>query len=49
MAKKSKNILLLTYVHNSVEISSGFKSKPIIILDYNRGKAGVDLLDELVG
>ena len=48
MAKKTKNVLLLTNIHSSTEISMSPKNKPKIILDYNSSKSGVDKLDQLI-
>ena len=44
--KKNKNIFLLSSIHNDMKISKLPKKKPNIILDYNRGKGGVDKLDQ---
>ncbi|XP_043285372.1 uncharacterized protein [Venturia canescens] len=49
--KKSKNVLLLSTLHNSANIDeeSGSKKKPTTITFYNKTKAGVDVADELQG
>jgi hypothetical protein len=47
--KKSKAVLLLSTFHHDAEVAGeNEKYKPKIILDYNKYKAGVDTLDQLV-
>jgi hypothetical protein len=45
--KKRKVVLLLSTFHNSKEISEAEHQKPVVILDYNRTKGGVDTVDQL--
>ncbi|KAI6648157.1 PiggyBac transposable element-derived protein 4 [Oopsacas minuta] len=47
IAKKNKNVFLLTNVHTSKALSE-YKNKALIILDYNKSKSGVDKLDQLI-
>lgn len=49
MAKKGKNVLLLSTKHREPAVSEGEKRKPAAILDFNRCKGGVDNLDKVVG
>ncbi|KAG8237976.1 hypothetical protein J437_LFUL014677, partial [Ladona fulva] len=44
-AKKNKNVLLLSTIHQDVIISDTQKRKPDQILFYNANKVGVDLMD----
>ena len=44
--KKNKNVILLSSSHSGNSISPEDRNKPTMILDYNRGKAGVDQLDQ---
>ena len=48
--KKGKAVILLSSQHQDAEISNDehFKSKPIMILDYNKTKCGVDLVDQMI-
>ena len=46
--RKSKAVILLSTMHHNAAISPDNKKKPIIILDYNSTKGGVDTLDQLV-
>lgn len=46
--KKNKAVILLSTNHHDIDISSEESRKPQIILDYNKGKCGVDTLDQLV-
>ncbi|XP_067094206.1 piggyBac transposable element-derived protein 4-like [Osmerus mordax] len=48
LAKKNKNVLLMSTRHTDAEISNRDDGKPTIILDYNRHKGGVDNLDKVV-
>ncbi|XP_067115864.1 piggyBac transposable element-derived protein 4-like [Osmerus mordax] len=48
LAKKKKNVLLMSTRHTDAEISDRDDGKPTIILDYNRNKGGVDNLDKVV-
>lgn len=48
VSKKNKSVILLSTNHPDATISDGPKQKPQIILDYNKGKCGVDTLDQLV-
>ncbi|XP_047241326.1 piggyBac transposable element-derived protein 4-like [Girardinichthys multiradiatus] len=49
LPKKNKNVVLLSTLHTDSDISIHEDRKPIIILDYNRNKGGVDNLDKLIG
>ena len=46
--KKNRNVLLLSNVHNSTQLTDNVKRKPLIIQDYNRNKSGVDSLDQKI-
>lgn len=46
--KKNKNVLLISSMHNSGEISAREDRKPVVIQDYNVGKCGVDLMDSRI-
>lgn len=46
--KRNKNVLLLSSQHASNAISTRDDKKPTIILDYNAGKGGVDVMDARV-
>ena len=48
IAKKNKSILLLSNYHHDGSISDMLKQKPQLILDYNRHKCGVDILDQML-
>ena len=48
IAKKNKSVLLLSNYHHDGSISDTYKQKPQLILDYNRHKCGVDVLDQLL-
>ncbi|XP_046905958.1 piggyBac transposable element-derived protein 4-like [Hypomesus transpacificus] len=48
LAKKNKNILLISTRHTNDEISDRNNGKPPIVLDYNRNKGGVDNLDKVI-
>ena len=45
LAKKNKNVLLLSTLHTEGDISDRRDRKPAVILDYNCNRAGVDNLD----
>ncbi|CAJ1061406.1 piggyBac transposable element-derived protein 4-like [Xyrichtys novacula] len=47
--KKIKNVLLVSTKHTEAEVSDRRDRKPVIILDYNRCKGGVDNLDKVIG
>ncbi|XP_047206254.1 uncharacterized protein LOC124858308 [Girardinichthys multiradiatus] len=47
LPKKNKNVVLLSTLQT--DISDREDRKPIIILDYNRNKGGVDNLDKVIG
>ncbi|XP_040918201.1 piggyBac transposable element-derived protein 4-like [Toxotes jaculatrix] len=47
--KRGKNVLLLSTKHREPAISNEPHRKPMIILDYNRNKGGVDNLDKVTG
>ncbi|XP_038854857.1 piggyBac transposable element-derived protein 4-like [Salvelinus namaycush] len=49
LAKKNKNVLLLSTLHTEADISDRHDRKPAVILDYNCNKGGVDNLDKVVG
>ncbi|XP_066138360.1 piggyBac transposable element-derived protein 4-like [Euwallacea fornicatus] len=46
MSKKNKLVLLLSTMHEGAEISE-INNKPIIILNYNETKSGVDTFDQM--
>lgn len=45
--RKKKNVLLLSSMHDSDEIDGTNANKPIMIIDHNRTKGGVDTVDKL--
>nr|XP_023677336.1 piggyBac transposable element-derived protein 4-like [Paramormyrops kingsleyae] len=45
LAKKNKNVLLMSTAHREARISCRADGKPQIILEYNKTKGGVDTLD----
>lgn len=47
--KKNKTVLLVSTKHTEAEVSNRHDRKPVIILDYNRNKGGVDNLDKVIG
>ncbi|XP_070982190.1 piggyBac transposable element-derived protein 4-like [Oncorhynchus clarkii lewisi] len=49
LAKRNKNVLLLSTLHTEGHISDRRDRKPFLILDYNCNKGGVDNLDKVVG
>nr|XP_046159380.1 piggyBac transposable element-derived protein 4-like [Oncorhynchus gorbuscha]XP_046159383.1 piggyBac transposable element-derived protein 4-like [Oncorhynchus gorbuscha] len=46
---KNKNVVLLSTLHKTTEISDCEDRKPVIILDYNHNKGVVDNLDKVIG
>ncbi|XP_045075401.1 piggyBac transposable element-derived protein 4-like [Coregonus clupeaformis] len=49
LAKKNKNVLLLSTLHTEAHVSRRQDKKPAIVLDYNSNKGGVDNLDKVIG
>ncbi|CAJ1071446.1 piggyBac transposable element-derived protein 1-like [Xyrichtys novacula] len=49
VSKKNKNVLLVSTKHTEAEVSDRCDRKPVIILDCNRCKGGVDNLDKVIG
>ncbi|KAL6456582.1 hypothetical protein MHYP_G00351260 [Metynnis hypsauchen] len=49
LPKKNKNVVLLSTLHTDSDISDREDRKPIIILDYNCNKGGVDNLYKVIG
>lgn len=49
LPKKNKNVVLLSTLHTDGDISDREDRKPVIILNYNRNKGGVDNLDKVIG
>ena len=49
LPKRNKNVVLLSPLHKTAEISDRKDRKPAIILDYNHNKRGMDNLDKLIG
>ncbi|GLD71074.1 piggyBac transposable element-derived protein 4-like protein [Lates japonicus] len=49
LPKKNKNMVLLSTLHTEAEISDCQDRRPVIILDYNCNKGGVDNLDKVIG
>ncbi|XP_055774478.1 piggyBac transposable element-derived protein 4-like [Salvelinus fontinalis] len=47
--KRNKNVVLLSTLHKTAEISDREYRKPAIILDYYHNKRGVDNLDKVIG
>ncbi|XP_029900733.1 piggyBac transposable element-derived protein 4-like [Myripristis murdjan] len=47
--RKGRNVMLMSTRHKDAAVSSEKDKKPIIILDYNKNKGGVDTLDKLTG
>ncbi|XP_060720777.1 piggyBac transposable element-derived protein 4-like [Tachysurus vachellii] len=45
--KKKRNVVLMSTFHKNAAVSSVSDKKPILILDYNKNKGGVDNLDKL--
>ena len=48
LAKKSKNVVILSSSHSGRNVQNDELRKPLAILDYNRSKGGVDTMDENV-
>ena len=48
ITRKNKNVILLSNYHRDKEISDHVKKKPVIIMDYNKYKSGVDILDMML-
>lgn len=46
-AKKKKTVHMISSLHHTKEVSETEKKKPLIILDYNSVKAGVDSVDQM--
>ena len=46
--KKNKAVILLSTMHSTMTISDDAKKKPEIILYYNKYKAGVDTMDQML-
>lgn len=46
--KKNKCVVLQSTLHKSAAVESNVEKKPIIIVDYNKTKGGVDTLDQKV-
>ncbi|XDV25949.1 hypothetical protein PO909_029773 [Leuciscus waleckii] len=46
--QKKKNVILMSTVHNNAAVSDREDRKPMMILDYNATKGGVDNLDKIV-
>ena len=46
---KNKNLVLLSTWHSEADVSDREDGKPVIVLDYNRNKGGVDKLDKVIG
>lgn len=46
--KKNRAVILLSTNHPDATVDDGPKKKPQMIIDYNKGKCGVDTLDQLV-
>ncbi|CAB4070412.1 unnamed protein product [Lepeophtheirus salmonis] len=49
LLKKNTNVVLLSPLHRDGSISDPDDRKPIIIMDYNRNKGGVNNLDMVIG
>lgn len=47
--KKNKFVLLISSAHMDRNVSTNDNEKPVMILDYNKSKCGVDLADQMVG
>lgn len=45
--KKRKNVLVMSPRHSNAGVSDREDKKPTIILDYNKAKGGVDILDQV--
>ncbi|XP_071210173.1 piggyBac transposable element-derived protein 4-like, partial [Salvelinus alpinus] len=49
LSKRNKNVVLLSTLHKTAEISDREDRKPAIILDYKHNKGGVNNLDKVIG
>ena len=49
LPKRNKNVVLLSTVHKTAEISDREERKPAIILAYNHNIGGKDNLDKVIG
>ncbi|XP_070964753.1 piggyBac transposable element-derived protein 4-like [Oncorhynchus clarkii lewisi] len=49
LPKRNKNVVLLSTLHKTAEISDREDRKPAIILDYKHNKGGVYNLDKVIG
>lgn len=47
-SKRNKNVLLLSSSHTSTQVTADDKKKPLLIMDYNKQKGGVDTFDQNV-
>ncbi|XP_053274074.1 piggyBac transposable element-derived protein 3-like, partial [Pleuronectes platessa] len=47
--KKNRNVVLLSTRHSEADVSDRADGKPVVVLDYNRNKGGVDNLDKVIG
>lgn len=47
--KKNKFVLLISSAHMNRNVSTDDAKKPVMILDYNKTKCGVDLADQMIG
>ncbi|KAL6487771.1 hypothetical protein MHYP_G00043970 [Metynnis hypsauchen] len=45
--KKNRNVILMSTLHKDAAVSTTEDRKPLMILDYNKNKGGVDCLDKL--
>jgi hypothetical protein len=48
VAKKSKVVTLHSTMHHDAAVDEGHKKKPAMILDYNKTKIGVDVIDQMM-
>lgn len=46
-ATQTKNVLMLSTLHHNNSVSDEDHKKPIIIMEYNKTKCGVDVVDEM--
>lgn len=49
LPKKNKKVVLMSTLHKDSDIGDREDRKPVIILDYNLNKGGVDNLDKVIG
>ncbi|KAJ8015799.1 hypothetical protein DPEC_G00000030 [Dallia pectoralis] len=49
LARRNRNVLLLSTLHADARLNDRADRKPALILDYNRNKGGVDNLDKVIG